>query len=193
VKTKLLLTAYCFMATEIEKKYRVTEAQVEALRARLQAVGAKAEGTEFEVNTVYAGPGLEPRRRLLRLRRVGQRAVLTYKERPPTEAAIKQQREDETEVADADALAAILEGLGYTPALVYEKRRETWRLDEAEVVLDELPFGWFVEIEGEEVAIHAVERKLELDTAEVEHATYPALAQQHGTTRGSVVEARFDD
>src|SRR2546421_2089616 len=123
------------MATEIEKKYRVSEAQVVALRARLRAVGAQAEGAEFEVNTVYRGPGLEPRLRLLRLRRVGARALLTYKERPPTAAAIKQQREDETEVADADALAAILEALGYTPALVYEKRRETWRLDDAEVVL----------------------------------------------------------
>ena len=181
------------MATEIEKKYRVTATQIEALRARLQAVGAKAEGAEFEVNTVYAGPGLEPRLRLLRLRRAGARAVLTFKERPLTEAPIKQQREDETEVADADALAAILEGLGYRPALVYEKRRETWQLDEAEIVLDELPFGWFVEIEGAEAVIHAVEHKLELDTAEVEHATYPALAEQHGARRGSVVEARFDD
>ena len=181
------------MATEIEKKYRVTAAQVKALRARLPAVGAQAEGAKFEVNTVYRGPGLESRLRLLRLRRVGARAVLTFKERTPTAAPIKQQREDETEVADADALAAILEGLGYTPALVYEKRRETWQLDEAEIVLDELPFGWFVEIEGAEAAIHAVEHKLELDTAEVEHATYPALAEQHGARRGSVVEARFDD
>jgi adenylate cyclase, class 2 len=179
------------MATEIEKKYRMTAAEVAALRARLQGVGAQAEGAEFEVNTVYRGPGLEPRLRLLRLRRVGRRAVLTFKERPPTTAAIKQQREDETEVADADALAAILEALGYTPALIYEKRRETWQLEGAEVVLDELPFGWFVEIEGAEAAIEAAERKLELEAAEVEHATYPALAQQHGTTRGSVVEARF--
>jgi adenylate cyclase class 2 len=180
------------MATEIEIKYRVSEAQVVALRAQLQAVGARAVGAEFEVNTVYRGPGLEARLRLLRLRRVGGRAVLTFKERPPTTASIKQQREDETEVADADALAAILEGLGYTPALVYEKRRETWRLDETEIVLDELPFGWFVEIEGAETAINAVEHKLELATAEVEHATYPALAEQHGTRCGSVVEARFD-
>jgi adenylate cyclase class 2 len=117
--------------------------------------------------------------------------VLTFKERPPTTAAIKQQREDETEVADADALAAILEALGYTPALVYEKRRETWQLNDAEVVLDELPFGWFIEIEGPEIAINDAEQLLELGAATAEHATYPELTRRHGTQRGSLVEARF--
>src|SRR5919106_1411465 len=95
------------------------------------------------------------------------------------------------EVADADALAAILEALGYRPALVYEKRRETWRAAGAEVVLDELPFGLFVEIEGEEARILEVEKLLGLDRAEAEHAPYPELTLRHGTKRGDVVESRF--
>ncbi|HEX8181136.1 MAG TPA: class IV adenylate cyclase [Pyrinomonadaceae bacterium] len=180
------------MATEIEKKYRVTAAQIAALRARLALVGAQACGTEFEVNTLYAGPGFDPRVCVLRLRRVGARAVLTYKERLTSDAPIKQQREDETEVADADALAAILAALGYAPALVYEKRRETWLLDGVEVVLDELPFGWFVEIEGAEAAINAAERKLELIATEVEHATYPELTARFGVHEGALVAARFE-
>lgn len=179
------------MATEIEKKYRVDEAQIALVRERLRAVGATAQGAEFEENTLYAGPGLDPRRRALRLRRVAGRAVLTYKERYGTTAAIKQQREDETEVTDASALVSILEALGYTPALVYEKRRETWQLNDVEVVLDELPFGWFIEIEGAEAAIEDAERLLELGAAAAEHATYPELARCYGATRGSLVEARF--
>ncbi len=179
------------MATEIEKKYRMTEAQLVALRARLTTVGAAARGVEFEENTLYAGGGLEPGRSVLRLRRVGGRAVLTYKERFLSDAAIKRQREDESEVADADAVAAILDALGYKPALVYEKRRETWEFAGAEVVLDELPFGWFVEIEGPEAAINEAERQLELRTAAVEYATYPDLTNRFGIMRGTVVEARF--
>lgn len=181
------------MATEIEKKYHVTEEQARALRARAEAVGAEARGTEFEVNTLYAGHGLDPRARVLRLRRVGGRALLTYKEREASAAAIKRQREDETEVADADALAAILDALGYRPALVYEKRRMTWHVAGAEVVLDELPFGWFIEIEGLEAAINDAEQKLELTAVEVEHATYPELTARFGRTRGTVIEARFTD
>jgi adenylate cyclase class 2 len=94
-------------------------------------------------------------------------------------------------VADADAAARILEAVGFRPALVYEKRRETWRLGPAEVVIDELPFGWFVEIEGEESAILDAERQLELTTAEAVHETYPELARAHGLRSGETVEARF--
>lgn len=179
------------MAIEIEQKYRVTEAQIAALRERLAALGATACGVEFEVNTLYAGGELDPRKSVLRLRRVGARAVLTYKERFASDTAIRQQREDESEVADADAVAAILDALGYRPALMYEKRRETWQLGEAEVVLDELPFGWFVEIEGPEAAINEAERKLDLTQATVEPATYPELTARHGLQHGTIVAARF--
>ncbi|HYE16408.1 MAG TPA: class IV adenylate cyclase [Pyrinomonadaceae bacterium] len=180
------------MGVEIEKKYRLTGAEWESLRARLAEVGAEPRGAEaFEENTIYTGPGLDPHRRVLRLRRVGGRAVFTFKEREPTESAVKRQREEETEVSDADGLAAILDALGYRPALVYEKRRTTWRVAGAEVVVDELPFGLFVEIEGEEETILEAEALLGLAGAEAEHAPYPALTARHGTDRGGVVEARF--
>jgi adenylate cyclase class 2 len=137
------------------------------------------------------GPGLDAGRRVLRLRRKGGRALFTFKERDSSSAAVKRQREEETEVADADALAAILEALGYRPALVYEKRRETWRLAGTEVVIDELPFGLFVEIEGEESDILNAERLLGLEGDEGVHEPYPTLTLRHGTKKGEVVEARF--
>ena len=180
------------MATEIEKKYRLTPERVEPLRRRLKEVGAEGEGgAEFEENVIYTGPGLDPGRRVLRLRRKGGRALFTFKERDPGPSAVKRQREEETEVADADALASILEALGYSPALVYEKHRETWRLADTEVVIDELPFGLFVEIEGEEADIINAERLLGLEDEEDVHEPYPALTLRHGTKRGDVIEARF--
>jgi adenylate cyclase, class 2 len=180
------------MPIEIEKKYRLEPGQIAPLRERLREVGAEGRGSaEFEENVIYTGPGLDPARRVLRLRRKGGRAVFTFKERDLSGAAIKRQREEETEVADAGAMASILEALGYRPVLVYEKRRETWRVAETEVVLDELPFGLFVEIEGEEASILEVEKLLGLDGAEAEHAPYPELTLRHGTRRGEVVEARF--
>jgi adenylate cyclase class 2 len=180
------------MGIEIEKKYRLTREQSEAVRARLSEVGAVAEGgEEFEENTIYGGPGLDPRSRVLRLRRVGGRAVFTYKERGATASAVKRNREEETGVEDAGALAAILEALGYRPALVYEKRRSTWKVAGVEVVLDELPFGLFMEIEGEEDAIHEAERLLGVEGAEAEHAPYPELTAREGSEAGGVVEARF--
>ena len=180
------------MAIEIEKKYRLEPGQVEPLRRRLKDVGAEGRGSaEFEENVIYTGPGLDPARRVLRLRHKGTRAVFTFKERDPSDSPIKRQREEETEVSDAGALASILEALGFRPALVYEKRRETWRVAGAEVVIDELPFGLFVEIEGEEARIMEAEKLLGLDGAEAEHAPYPELTLRHGTKRGDVIESRF--
>src|SRR5215213_10885735 len=180
------------MPIEIEKKYRLEPGRLEALRRRLGEVGAEGRGTpEFEENVIYTGPGLDPARRVLRLRRKGGRAVFTFKERDLSGSPVKRQREEETEVADAGALAAILEALGYRPALVYEKRRETWRLNDTEVVMDELPFGLFLEIEGEESAILEAEKLLDLEDAEAEHAPYPELTLRHGTTKDGVCEARF--
>jgi adenylate cyclase class 2 len=179
------------MATEIEKKYRLTCEQRAELLDRLREIGALMDSEEFEENTIYAGQNLDPRSRVLRLRRVGSLATLTYKERTPSTSAIKHQREDETQVEDAVALEAILDALGYRPVLVYEKRRLTWRIAGAEAVVDELPFGLFLEIEGEERIIGEVERLLGLDEVEAEMASYPELTQRCGERRGDLIEARF--
>lgn len=177
---------------EIEKKYRLTKEQRDAVVRRLGEVEAQVvRGEEFEENTIYSGPSLRRDTSVLRLRRVGGRAVLTFKERYPSEEAIKHQREEETEVADADAMHAILEALGFTPALVYEKRRQTWVVGRAEVVIDELSFGLFMEIEGAEEEIEAAERELGIDSFPAEHSTYPELAAKHGRRVGEMIEARL--
>jgi adenylate cyclase class 2 len=179
------------MGTEIEKKYRIESGETAHLRERLRAAGAEARGEEFEENTLYAGPGLERGNRVLRLRRVEGRAVFTFKEIMASSSGIRRRREDETTVGDAGALADILDALGYTPAVVYEKRRETWRVAGVEVVLDELPFGQYVEIEGEEESILKAERLLEINDATEETKSYPQLTLLHGTKNGEMVEARF--
>jgi adenylate cyclase class 2 len=180
------------MPIEIEKKYRLTRERLEPLRLRLREVGAEVvRAEELEENTIYTGPGLDPRSRVLRLRRTTRGALFTLKERDPSPSAVKRQREEETEVSDADALGSILEALGYRAALVYEKHRATWRLNDTEVVIDELPFGLFLEIEGEESSILEAEKLLGLEDAEAEHAPYPELTLRHGAKKGEVVESRF--
>jgi adenylate cyclase class 2 len=180
------------MPIEIEKKYRLTKKQREEVLLRLPEIGASRMGEDFEVNILYASETLDPQRSVLRLRRIGSRAILTYKERFPTLSEIKHQREDETAVSDPDAMEEILDALGFTPALVYEKRRETWRLGKAEIVIDELPFGLFMEIEGTEEQIRKVESDLSIKRLKAETATYPQLTWKHGTNTGGVVEARFN-
>jgi adenylate cyclase, class 2 len=176
---------------EIEKKYRLTAQQREDVLQRLKDAGAEDRGEEFEENTLYGGGSLERGKSVLRLRRVGEKALLTYKERFPGESAVKRQREDETAIEDPEAMALILDALGFKPILVYEKRRQTWSLGETEVVVDELSFGLFMEIEGDENAINAAEQTLGIAGLPAEQATYPHLTEQHGKRVGDVIEARF--
>jgi adenylate cyclase class 2 len=180
------------MPIEIEKKFRLTIEQRQTLPDRLRAIGATLRGEEFEENTLFSGGALELGNRILRLRRIGKRAVLTFKERLPSPSGTKHQQEDETEVADGEAMRSILERVGFVPVLVYEKRRETWLTNGVEIVLDELPFGLFMEIEGDEAGIDEVERRLEMHL-NVEHSTYPQLTLKHGEPNGQLIEARFSE
>ena len=56
----------------------------------------------------------------------------------------------------------ILRRLGYVVALIYEKYRATYMLGDAEIVLDELPYGNFTEIEADEPTIERVVAELGL-------------------------------
>ncbi|HKE60515.1 MAG TPA: class IV adenylate cyclase [Pyrinomonadaceae bacterium] len=179
------------MSVEIEKKYRLAAAQRAKIIKRLPKIGAKLEGREFEENTLYDGPGIDISRSVLRLRRVGKRGILTYKERFPSATAIKHQREEETEVSDPATTDAILGVLGFRPSVVYEKRRTTWSLGKVEIVIDDLPFGLFMEIEGPAKEITKTEKLLGAKDLPAEHTTYPELAQQHGKKRKGRIEARF--
>ena len=181
------------MPIEIEKKFRLSPKQREEILKRLPEIGAKRKSEDFEVNTLYAGEGIDRDRAVLRLRRVNDRAILTYKERLPSDSSIKHQLEDETVVDDADAMDAILDALGFSPALIYEKKRERWLLGETEIVVDELPFGLFMEIEGSEESIRDIEAKLAIKRLKAETATYPQMARKHGTVRSGVVEACFPE
>ena len=85
---------------ETEKKFRLNKRQREAVLRRLPEIGATLKGEEFEENTLYMGGTLSSGSSVLRLRRAGGRATLTFKKRIPSSAAIKHQREDETGIAD---------------------------------------------------------------------------------------------
>ncbi len=181
------------MAIEIEKKFRLTKKQREAVLSRLSEIGATLKGTEFEENTLYGGDQVDLSRSVIRLRRVGNKAILTYKERLQSTSTIKHQQEDETQVSNADAMDAILQALALVPILVYEKRRMIWKLGQAEVVVDDLPFGLFMEIEASEADILNIERQLAIKGLKVETETYPRLTRKYGKKKGPVIEARFGE
>ena len=77
-------------------------------------------------------------------------------------------------------LENIIEKLGYKLAIVYEKHRKAWHLGNVEVVLDELPFGYYMEIEGAMEDILEAEKLLGADDLETEARGYPRLTLKYG-------------
>lgn len=179
------------MPIEIEKKYRLSKKQRDEVLRRLPKIGARRQGEEFEVNTLYKLASSDLGNTVLRLRRIEDRGILTYKQRLTSSSGMKHQLEEETAVEDPDAMEAILEALGLSEAAIYEKRRETWVRGVTEIVIDELPFGLFMEIEGTANDINDVEAKLAIKGLRTETLTYPQLTLKHGKDRSGVVESRF--
>ena len=59
-------------------------------------------------------------------------------------------------------------------------------------MLDELPFGYYMEIEGEIDQILRAEKKLGATDLKSEARGYPRLTLKYGAENGSVIEARFE-
>ncbi len=150
---------------EVEVKFFVSDLAI--MRQRLERVGAESVIPRvYELNIRFdtSDGGLLQRAELLRLRQ-DTRVRLTFK--GPAAADItseaKVREEIELEVADFDRMATILTRLGYAPVQTYEKYRQTYHWRGVEIVLDELPFGDFVELEGPEAEIKAAASALGLD------------------------------
>jgi adenylate cyclase class IV len=94
-------------------------------------------------------------------------------------------------VANADAAHAIISALGFRVGLIYEKRRVHWEIGKASLVIDELPFGLFMEIEASEREIKRVEKLLGAETLPPVMETYPSLTIRLGKERKGIFEARF--
>jgi adenylate cyclase, class 2 len=180
------------MGTEIEKKFRLTSEQRDSVLEKLKSSNAEFLHDEFEENVLYNNGTLHTQGSILRLRTTDRRSTLTFKSRLDNVGSAKCRLEEETIVSDPRAMDAILKALGFKPTLVYEKRRSTWKLADCEVVMDELPFGLFMEIEGDEPSIAETERMLETGILEEEHRSYPQLTFESGDKREGRIEARFE-
>jgi adenylate cyclase class 2 len=131
-------------------------------------MGAVSSGRVFETNIRFENRSKSLKREgiLLRLRHDNQ-SRLTFKSTPSTpDTEFKVHKELEVEVGDFQACQDILEALGYTPEQVYEKWRETFILDDTNILIDTMPYGVFLEIEGDRSEIRTIADRLSLNWKE---------------------------
>ena len=114
---------------------------------------------------------------MLRLRQ-DDHAHLTYK--GPLDAAsqvagLQKRFEAEVVVSDFDTMDLILRKLGFHPFMIYEKYRTTYAYNGAAIMLDEMPYGRFVEIEGPPDRIESLIEALGLADARRFEESYARL------------------
>ncbi len=134
---------------EIESKFYVRD--LEAIEARLKALGAiliVPRGFEFNLRFDDSKGSLRPQGKVLRLRKADD-IRLTYKGPGERINGALSRTEIEIIVSDFDTAQKLLESLGYRVAAVYEKYRAMYEFGAYLITLDELPYGKFIEIEGE--------------------------------------------
>jgi len=149
---------------QIEVEVKFFLADMSATRDRIVALGAECLGRSFETNNRYedADKNLLKNRSLLRLRR-DTKTTLTYKsELPDQNPDFKIHRELEVDVSDFTTMNKILESVGFCREQVYEKWRETFIFNNLVLCLDTMPFGDFLEIEGDGQEIEAVAERIGL-------------------------------
>ena len=172
---------------ETEAKFFVLD--LDKVRKRLQRLEARLiQPRVLETNIRFDLPdgGLRSEGQVLRLRQDTE-AKLTYKSGSNNQQGVLTRREIEFVVEDFEKAKLFLEELGYQKLFYYEKYRTTYEFSNCNIMLDELPYGNFVEIEGERVeSIRTVADNLNLiwDTAiptsyhvlfDRLHAKYPGL------------------
>lgn len=149
--------------TEIEAKYLVSD--LDKLRQKLESLNAHlVQPRTFEQNLRFDDDqaSLAHSRRVLRLRK--DKAVrMTYKGPGELSGGVLVRQEIEFSLDDFEAGRRFLGALGYQVQMIYEKFRATYELDDLVISLDELPYGNFLEIEGNSpAAIQAFSRQLGL-------------------------------
>jgi len=149
---------------EIEVKFYITNLlRVQARLAELGAIVTQPRTHEINLRLDTLNYDLTNEKRVLRLRQDTQ-IRLTYKGPGALLDGTLQRQEIEVSVSDFSKTLALLEALGFQVALMYEKYRTALDLEGVEVSLDEMPFGSFVEIEGDDPeVIRLVTRQLQLN------------------------------
>ena len=164
---------------EIEVKFYI--ADLTSVQTRLEGMGARlVHERTHEINLRFDTPGGDLLRQyqVLRLRQ-DSKARLTYKGPAQTLEGTRARQEIEFTVSDFSSAQAFLEALGYQVMMMYEKYRTTYEMEGMEILLDEMPYGSFLEIEGPDPAgMHRFAQALQLDWESAAADSYTALFEK---------------
>lgn len=187
------------MQSEIEVKF--VNVSFDDMRTKLAALGGTCEQPmrlmrRVAINSEFMKTGKDA---YLRVRDEGDKVTMTYKQFDSL--SVDGAKEIEVQVSDYDKTVAILAQAGLPAHTSQETKRETWRLGDIEIMLDEWPWlNPYIEIEGHsEEALQTVAEQLGFkwedavfgDVMAAYRVQYPHLGLKD--TVATLAEVKFGD
>ncbi len=185
------------MQEEVEVKF--LEVDHDQVRSKLASLGATLEHpNRLMRRTMFDFPDgkLAKSHARLRVRDEDDKLTVTYK----SEGSGSYAHEIETTIGSYQAMTELLEAIGLHGFSVQESKRETWRYDNVEIVLDEWPWlAPYIEIEGpDEASIRTAASALGFDWADAKYGSvdtaychqYPGMTQDE--TIGAIGNVSFE-
>ena len=159
---------------EIEKKYLVIRSEVELIEKKCLEVSLLLVSHQYEKNQNFDRDGIfEKDDARLRLRTKikdmnshVKNFEFTYKKRLDIENGIKKETElnyNFTSDQPSENLLAIFTLTGLTERDSYERRRKTFTNNDIQLTIDEFPFGYIAELEGDEDKVLEYEKLLYME------------------------------
>jgi adenylate cyclase class 2 len=113
--------------------------------------------------------------KLLRLRKIGNKALLTFKG-PLMKAQFKKREEINIELNDFNVAKQLLYEIGFMGKFVKEKIRQKFAYEGLDISLDKVPFiGYYIEIEGKDRKILEFIKKIGLNRKDAIRESYEQL------------------
>lgn len=186
------------MKNEIEAKF--VNVSINDIRSKLEKIGAILTQPMRDMKRVTIDtPDLKKKDAFVRIRNEGDKTTITYKQF--NSLTIDGVKEIEVTVSSFDDAVALFKEAGLAYGSIQESRRETWKLGEVEIVIDEWPWlNPYIEIEGpSEALVMSTSEKLGLnwsdavfgDVMVAYRVQYPHLGLND--TVGNLAEVRFND
>ncbi len=159
---------------EIEKKYLLTKMQVDLVEKKCLEISLPQISNQYEKNQNFDRDGIfEKDDARLRLRTKisdpnGQikNFEFTYKKRLGIENGIKKETElnyNFYSTQSSQNLIEIFKTIGLIERDSYERTRKTFSNNEIQLTIDEFPFGYIAEIEGDEDKVLKYEKLLNME------------------------------
>ena len=186
------------MNTEIEAKF--VNINHDEIRQKLKYLGAKLEKPFRNMRRVTIdNPQMKDKNAFVRIRDEGDKIVITYKQFD--QLSVDGAKEIEVTVSHFEETVALFAAAGLKHGSYQESTRETWRLRNAEIVLDTWPWlNPYIEIEASDIeTVKSTAKSLGLewknavfgDVMAAYRIQYPHLGQRD--TVGNIAEVRFND